>query len=297
MLGGQLNTDAPSPQGKSTSRPIVVEQDDRVLWATVDNPPINLIDEAFIQAFEGLIVRLEDSPDIGVLVLTSADPDFFLAHVDIERVGGEPTSAPPRGEDIGRWHTMCERLRSLPQATIAMVEGRARGGGSEILLATDMVFAATETAIFAQPEVGFGIIPGGGGSARLPYEVGRARALEIILGCEDFSAELAERYGWINRALPADELKPFVTSLAHRIASFPRKAIEMSKLSVDASRDEPLREALLTELWAFNQTLATEEVSRRFSHYMSKHAQRRDSELELGRILTEINGGPSDDVD
>jgi len=101
-----------------------------------------------------------------------------------------------------------ERFRNMPKVTIAKIEGRARGGGNEIALAMDMCFAAVGKAIFGQPEVAVGLVPGGGSTQRLPRLIGRGRALEVLLGCDDFSAELAERYGYINRALPADELTP-----------------------------------------------------------------------------------------
>ena len=266
---------------------------DGVLWATIDHPPINLIDEPLIIELERLAEDLEQRPDVSVLVLRSADPDFFLAHVDASRIEDEPTEAPPRGDEIGRWHTMCERLRSLPVATIGMVAGRARGGGSELLLALDMTFAAKDSAVFSQPEVAFGIIPGGGGSARLPYAVGRNRALEIILGCEDFTADLAAEYGWINRALPDRELEPFVRALATRIALFSKDAIRLSKLAVDAARDEPVREALLTELWAFNQSLATPEARALIGRYVREYGQRREHELVLDQVLVAVNGGRS----
>jgi enoyl-CoA hydratase/carnithine racemase len=270
-------------------RNIKLVNESGILWATIDNPPVNLIDEPLILELERLGNEAADLDDVSVLVLKSADPDFFLAHVDVGRIEDEPTTAPPRGSDIGRWHTMCERFRTLPQATIGMVEGRARGGASEILLSLDMIFGAKETATFSQPEVGFGIIPGGGGCVRLPYAVGRGRALEIILGCEDFSADLAERYGWINRALPANELEGFVRGLAQRIASFSREAIALSKTVVDASRDEPIREALLTELWALNSSLATTDARKLLTHYMSEYGQRREHELVLNDVVAEMN--------
>jgi enoyl-CoA hydratase/carnithine racemase len=237
-------------------RNIQLVNESGVLWATIDHPPVNLIDEPLILELERLGNEVADLNDVSVLVLKSADPDFFLAHVDVGRIEDEPTTAPPRGSDIGRWHTMCERFRTLPQATIGMVEGRARGGASEILLSLDMIFGAKETATFSQPEVGFGIIPGGCGCVRLPYAVGRGRALEIILGCEDFSADLAERYGWINRALP---------------------------------RDEPIREALLTELWALNSSLATSDARKLMTYFMSEYAQRREHELVLNDVVAEMN--------
>src|SRR5208337_3726990 len=121
----------------------------------------------------------------------------------------------------------------LSQETIAKIEGRCRGGGSEIALAVDMCFAAVGKAIFGHPEVAVGLVPGGGATQRLPRLIGRGRALEVLLCCNDLSAELAERYGYINRALPADELTPFVEKLAHRIASFPAHAIAHAKAAVD----------------------------------------------------------------
>jgi enoyl-CoA hydratase/carnithine racemase len=269
-----------------------MELDRRVLWVTINHLPVNLVDEAMILELERLVEELEHRADVSVMVIRSADPDFFLAHLDLNLIEHLPSDPPPRGNDLGRWHTMCERFRSLPLATIGMVEGRARGGGSELLLALDMTFAAQETAIFAQPEVAFGIIPAGGGSIRLPYAVGRGRALEIVLGCEDFSADLAERYGWINRAVPTADLESFVRSLAERIAKFPRSAIRLSKLAVDASRDKPMTEALLAELWAFDQSMATSEARRLITQYLAQYGQRREHELVLDQVIAKMHGVP-----
>jgi enoyl-CoA hydratase/carnithine racemase len=121
----------------------------------------------------------------------------------------------------------------MPKATIAKVEGRARGGGSEIALAMDMCFAAVGKAIFGQPELAIGLVPGGALRKDCHGSWGGGRALEALLGCNDLSAELEERYGYINRALPADGLTPFVEKLAHRIASFPVHAIAHAKAAVD----------------------------------------------------------------
>jgi len=261
-----------------------------VLWVTIDHPPVNLLDEQLISAIEGLLQDLAGRDDVAVVVWRSADPDYFLAHVDVSRIGEEPTDAPPRGTDLGRWHSMCELMRGLPVVSIGMVQGRARGGGSELLMAMDMVFAARDSAVFAQPEVVLGIIPGGGGSARLPRLVGRARALEIIVGCHDFTAAQAAEYGWINRALPDAELEPFVRALAERIARFPRSAVQLAKQAVDAGCDEPLREALLTELWAFNQTLATPEARRLITSFVREFGQSRESELSMNAIVEYLHG-------
>src|SRR5437763_17077314 len=148
-----------------------------------------------------------------------------------------------------------ERWRTLPQVTIAQLEGRARGGGSEFALSLDLRFGAIGRAILGQPEVAVGILPGGSGTQRLPRLMGRGRALEAVLGCDDFDAELAERYGWINRALPPAEIGPFVDRLARRIAAFPRLAVRLAKQAVDAAGGA-LEEGLLEEWRCFNLSLA-----------------------------------------
>jgi enoyl-CoA hydratase/carnithine racemase len=149
-------------------------------------------------------------------VLQSALPDFFIAHSGLGRVAGASKTV-SHTRSFRLTQMIGERLRNMPKVTIAKVEGRARGGGNEIALAVDMCFAATGKAVFSNPEVAIGLVPGGGATQRLPRLVGRGRALEVLLGCNDFSAELAERYGYINRALPPDQL--FVEKLARRIAT------------------------------------------------------------------------------
>ena len=168
--------------------------------------------------------------------------------------------------------------------TIAQIEGRARGGGSEFALSLDLRFAAIDRAVLAQPEVALGIIPGGGGTQRLGRLLGRSRALEAVLGCADFDAETAERYGWVNRALPADEIGPFVEQLAHRIASFPPDAVRLAKQAVDAGLPSP-RDGLLSEGHAFNQTLMDPELDARFDAALAAGAQTREGELDLDRLL------------
>ena len=150
----------------------------------------------------------------------SADPDYFISHVDVTRIKEyREEAAKLTGE--ASIALLFRHLSASRLVTIAQIEGRVRGAGSEFVLACDMRFAARESAIFGQPEPAFGVIPGGGGVQHLARLMGRARALEVMLSAEDYDAELAERYGWINRALPAKALDDFVRSLAHRIAGFP----------------------------------------------------------------------------
>src|SRR6202008_1970104 len=203
-----------------------------VAFVTIDHPPINFLDEVLSQELDKLGRELETDESVGVVVLQSALPDFFIAHSGLGR-GGAASQSVSQTRSFRLTQMIGERFRNMPKVTIAKVEGRARGGGSEIALAMDMSFAALGKAIFGQPEVAIGLVPGGGSTQRLPRLMGRGRALEVLLGCNDFSAELAERYGYINRALPADELTPFVEKLARRIAAFPAHAIAHTKVAVE----------------------------------------------------------------
>jgi enoyl-CoA hydratase/carnithine racemase len=214
----------------------------------------------------------------------SANPEFFIAHADLHLIQALPRDVTERAGELSLVHVIFEQWRTLPQVTIAQLEGRARGGGSEFVLALDLRFAAIGRALLSQPEVSIGIIPGGGGTQRLPRLMGRSRALEVVLGCEDFSAELAERYGYVNRALPADELGPFVDRLARRIASYPPHAIRLAKQSVDAASSS-LHDGLLDEWMYFSRSLADPGLDARIDAALAAGAQTREGELDLGKVL------------
>jgi enoyl-CoA hydratase/carnithine racemase len=172
----------------------------------------------------------------------------------------------------------------MPKVTIAKVEGRARGGGNEIALAVDMCFAAAGKAIFGQPEVAVGLVPGGGSTQRLPRLAGRSRALEVLVGCNDFSAELAERYGYINRAVPPDELTPFVEKLAHRIACFPAHAIAHTKAAVDAGAFGSFAEGLLVEAHESDLSVASEATQELATRALTAGAETYESELGMNYL-------------
>src|SRR3984957_4527496 len=246
----------------SDYRCLRLEHDAGVTHVTIDYPPINLLDEVLSDELEKLGRELEADEGVRVVVVQSALPDFFIAHSGLGRVGAASmTVSNTRGFRLTQ--TIGERFRNMPKATIAKGEGRARGGGSEIALAMDMCFAAAGKAIFGHPEVAIGLVPGGGATQKLPRLMGRGRALEVLLGCNDFSAELAERYGYINRALPADELTPFVEALAHRIASFPAHAIAHAKAAVDTGAFGSLAEGLLVEAHESDLCVASEVTQAR----------------------------------
>lgn len=256
-----------------------VSVDGGVASVTIDNPPINLFDMPMMQEMIALGEELEADDDVRVIVFQSADPEFFIAHADVTLIEQLPADNLDKPESLSFFHQMLERFRTMPKATIGKIAGRARGGGSELLLALDMRFAAIGKAVLNQPEVAIGIIPGGGGSTRLPRLIGRGRALEVILGCEDMDAETAERYGYINRALPADELDDFVNRLARRIASFPAETIALAKRAVDIGEGLTTPQALLEEEHCFNQSLATDSAREGMRRFMESGGQTREMEL------------------
>ncbi len=274
----------------SDYRSIRLEIDAGVAYATLHHPPINLLDLELLGDLDRLSRELAVDPSVRVLVLSSADPEFFIAHADVSLIERLPTEVTTGARELGLFHAMVVRFRTLPQATIAKIEGRTRGGGSELVLSLDMRFAAIGRAVLAQPEVALGIIPGGSGTQRLPNLVGRGRALEIVLGCDDFDAETAERYGYVNRALPSDEIGPFVERLARRIASFPAHAIRSAKEAIAAAQASPVP-GLLVEDACFTRTLAEPETRRRMRAFLEGGGQTREVELDHAKILARLAPG------
>jgi enoyl-CoA hydratase/carnithine racemase len=258
-----------------------VTLDGGICRATIDHPPINLLDVPLIGEIGRLTAEVGADGAVRVLVVDSADPEFFIAHADVELIAGLPTEDTSLHEELSPFHAFTEQLRSLPQATIAVIEGICRGGGSELAMAFDMRYAALGKARLGQPEVAVGIIPGGGGTQRLPRLVGRGRALEVILGCADVDAATAEAWGYVDRALPQDELRRFVDKLAARIASSPLEAISRAKRAVDAAVGD-VTAGLRAEDQLFRDALAQPVARERLQAILDAGAQTR--EFELGEI-------------
>src|SRR6185369_11767912 len=204
-------------------------------WRVVfDYPPFNIVDATIFESLQELLARMDASPSLRVVVFESANPDFYLAHFDLTgKIGNITTAVGPSGLPI--LMDTFVRLTKSPVVSIAKIRGCVRGASSEFVLACDMRFASRENTLLGQPEVGVGVHPGGGGTERLPHLVGRGRALEIVLGANDFDGDTAERYGYVNRALPDAELDAFVDALARRIASFDKQAIADTKSLVDVA--------------------------------------------------------------
>src|SRR5690349_6282758 len=212
-----------------------------VLFAEIAAPPMNLLGPELVRDLVSFIQRAEADAAVQVLVFSSADPQYFIAHVDVTKIKEyRDEAAKLVGEaSIG---LLFRYLSASRLVTIAQLEGRVRGAGSEFVLACDMRFAARESAIFGQPEPGLGSIPGAGAVQHLTRLMGRGRALEVLLSADDYDAELAERYGWINRALPAKTLGDFVSALAHRIAGFPAVGQVVVKERVNALALAPVED-------------------------------------------------------
>ena len=235
-----------------------------IAWVTFDYPPVNIQGLPMLADLDILAQKLEADRAVKVVVFQSANPEIFVAHADTNFLKDMSAKAVSRDEakllDLQR---VLERISKVPQATIAKIEGFARGGGHEFALACDMRFAARGRAKFMQMEVGMGILPCGGGASRMARQTGLGRALEIILGARDFDADQAEAYGTVNKALNPDEIGPYVEALAKRISLWPAESINACKQAVYESIDKPIEEALTAEAyWLYQATSQTPALKR-----------------------------------
>lgn len=265
-----------------------VKVEGRIAWITVDNPPINIITPKLYVELAALSKELKADPNLTVVVLKSADADFFLAHFDVATILTFPTSTDAqRDPELNDYHGMCERFRTMDKVTIAQIEGRVGGGGSELASSFDMRFGVRGKTKINQMEVPLGILPGGTGTQRLPRLVGRGRAMEIILGGDDLSAEDAERWGYLNRIFEADAIGPFVAALARRIASFPVEAVRLAKESVN-NAEKPLSEGLADEAYLFQRLLRTQGAQRNMRRFLEMGGQTREGELKVGELMAKV---------
>jgi enoyl-CoA hydratase/carnithine racemase len=264
---------------------LTVRAEGGVLFAEIAAPPMNLLGPELVRDLVALIQRGEADDDVQVLVFTSADPDYFISHVDVTRIEEyRAEAAKLTGE--ASIALLFHHLSASRLVSIAQIEGRVRGAGSEFVLACDMRFAARESAIFGQFEPAFGLLPGGGATQHLVRLMGRGRALEVMLSADDFDADLAERYGWINRALPADELGAFVSSLAHRIAGFPAAGHAAVKDRVNAIALAPA-EDFRRDSDLFGEGVREPEAQGRIGAALRRGFQTREAELTLAQVLGE----------
>jgi len=268
-----------------SATPLQVIEETPAYWRIVfDYPPFNVVDAAMFQGLQDVLARMDVSPSLRVIVFESAIREFYLSHFDLTgKTGNITTAVGPSGLPI--LTDTFVRLTRSPVASIAKIRGCVRGVSSEFVLACDMRFASRENTLLGQPEVGVGLHPGGGGTERLPHLVGRGRALEIVLGANDFDGDTAERYGYVNRALPEAELDGFVDALARRIASFDRRAVAAAKTLVNQV-SLPSADQLLNALNSFQVALTWTETQRRIQLLVRRGLQQdRDFERRWPAVL------------
>jgi enoyl-CoA hydratase/carnithine racemase len=261
-------------KAKSTVPVRVIEETSAYWRVLFDYPPFNIVDATIFQGLQELLARMDANPSLCVVVFESANPDFYLAHFDLTGKTGNITTAVGLSGLPILMDTFV-RLTKSPVISIAKIRGCVRGVSSEFVLACDMRFASRENTRLGQPEVGVGVHPGGGGTERLPLLVGRGRALEIILGANDFDGDTAERYGYVNRALPDAELDGFVDTLARRIASFDRRAIAAGKRLINEV-SLPSADRLLDALNSFQTALTWPETLQRIQAVLKLGLQQDD---------------------
>lgn len=272
----------------STYETLAARQEGAVLFASIAAPPMNLLGPELVRDLVSLIQKAEADEAVRVLVFKSADPEYFISHVDLTRIK-EYRQEAARLTGEASIALLFRHLSASRLVTIAQIAGRVRAGGSEFVLACDMRFAARESTIFAQIEAAFGQVPGGGAAQHLTRLMGRARALEVMLSAQDYDAELAERYGWINRALPAATLSDFVRSLAHRVAGFPAAGLVAVKGRVNAVALAPV-EDFRQDSDLFAELVRSPEAQSRIQSAMKRGFQTRNGELALGELLGELGG-------
>src|SRR5580693_777869 len=272
--------------------PLRVVEETPAYWRVVfDYPPFNVMDGTMFQSLQDLLARMDASETLRVVVFESAILDFYLAHFDLTgKLGNVMSSVGPSGLPI--LLDTFVRITKSPVVSIAKIRGCVRGASSEFVLACDMRFASRENMRLGQPEVAVGLHPGGGGAERLPQLVGRGRAFEIVLSGNDFDGDTAERYGYVNRALPDVELDSFVDALARRIASFDRRAITAAKNLVNQV-SLPSTGRLLDALSSFQIALTWGEAQQRVGALLTRGLQ-RDADFE--RNWPEVLGALRDKI-
>ena len=262
------------------------------LWTiSFNNPPVNLFTMETIAELTELTADLEADPSVKVVVFQSANPDFFTAHLDLSR------AAELRPSNFLPWFDFVLRLSSMPVVSIAKVRGRTRGIGNEFVLACDMRFASRQSALFGQPEIGVGLVPGGGALEWLPRLVGRSRALEIVLSGDDFDADIAERYGWVNRTLDDDALDSFVDTLVGRLASFDRETLAAAKAQINRFGTPTATELQSSNDLFFPLLAMPGAQARRAKVRNIGYGIRSDFELNFGRYLPAFGRADDDDTD
>ncbi len=268
--------------------PLRAERSAGIAEVVIDHPPTNLVDGAFIAGLAALLDALEHDDAARVVLFSSADPDFFLMHGDVQGILAISAGPYTPVDTPNVAAALFERMQRSALVTIGLVDGAARGGGAEFLAALDLRYGS-ERVVLGQPEVGMGILPGAGGTARLPHLLGRSRALDVILTGRDVGADEALRIGWLDAVVPHAELHETGRRVARRIASMPPASVAAVKRVVDASLGS-CTTALVEETNAFGALTAGGHHTDRMRRFLDAGGQTREGETarwdEIDRAMS-----------
>ncbi|MFL0181464.1 MULTISPECIES: enoyl-CoA hydratase/isomerase family protein [unclassified Mycobacterium] len=264
---------------------LTVAQDGPVVRVRIGHGEVNLMDATMMGDLWRLVnwLRSPAGGDVRVVVLESTNPDFFIAHVDLALLAA---SVDDTEAAVGSFQNLVGAFRALDQVTIGVVAGRVAGGGMELLVNLDLRFAVTGRAVFNQIETGIGVIPAGSGPQHLLHLLGRGRALEVILAHDDLDADLAERYGLVNRALAPDEVGPFLDRLVQRIATVPLADIADVKATLAAP---DVATGLAVERSAFAQMLGRGAALPKMQRFLAAGGQTPDGERRLADLVAGLD--------
>jgi enoyl-CoA hydratase/carnithine racemase len=252
-----------------------------LLVVEINNPPLNQMNPTMVEELTRLLQEAAESKEVRVIIFKSADPDIFISFYDVSELAKLPDVVPERPRELNDFQQVLMNFQELPIITLAQIEGVIGGGGSEFVQALDMRFGAIGKMTVSQMETLVGIIPGAGGTQRLPRLMGKARALEFMLSFKGFGAELAEKYGFLNRALPADEIGEFVRQLAQYIVGLPAQTLGHLKQAVNLAETLPLEEGMLEEAYRFAQLSASPEAKMRMQIALERGVRTREAILAI----------------
>lgn len=262
----------------------------RVVVATINNPPLNMLTRDLLADLGRLTAEVANDPDALVLLLRSADPDIFITHAEFANLYAiQPSEIPTTSDSVSlnSVQVICERLRTMNKITVAQVEGRVAGGGAAMVMACDMRFGAIDKAVFNTMSVPVGSVPGGGASQYMPRLIGYSRALELILGGLDLDAVTAERWGYLNRALASDAIDAFVDATVHRIAMCPPAAVRLTK-EVISMANGPVKDGLREENFRFRQLMASEASLASVRAFLDLGGETREGEMRIEQLLGDV---------
>ena len=247
---------------------LIFEEKDQIAYITLNQPKsLNALSQQVLEELRAVAEELKQSSSVKVVIISGAGDRAFAAGANIKEMS---TISPQQAQSLSLLgNKVFEAIANLPQPVIGAVNGYALGGGCELSLACD-IRLASDKAVFGQPEVHLGILPGFGGSQRLPRLVGSAKAKEIIYTGRNVKADEALTIGLVNQVVPADLLMAEADKLANMILNQGQLAVQKAKLAIDLGLDLPLNRALEVEAEMFGNLFATEDQKEGMQAFIDK---------------------------